>query len=65
MLQVKHGKVYNIIKIVIFVIMILFFLALQNGCSVRFLNPQAFSQSVWKLTSLLQEYFGCLVGANV
>jgi len=37
----------------------------ENGCSVRFLNPQAFSHSVWKLTSLLQEYFGCLVGANV
>ena len=29
------------------------------------LNPQAFSESVWKLTSLLQEYFGCFVGANV
>ncbi|KAL9952077.1 hypothetical protein ACROYT_G039281 [Oculina patagonica] len=37
----------------------------ENGCSLRFLNPQAFSHSVWKLTSLLQEYFGCLVGANV
>jgi len=37
----------------------------ENGCSVRFLNPQAFSHSVWKLTSLLQEYFGSLVGANV
>ena len=41
------------------------YFCLQNGCSVRFLNPQAFSHSVWKLTSLLQEYFGCLVGANV
>ncbi|XP_068731298.1 ribosomal oxygenase 1-like [Montipora capricornis] len=37
----------------------------ENGCSVRLLNPQAFSRSVWKLTSLLQEYFGCFVGANI
>ncbi|XP_031573036.1 ribosomal oxygenase 1-like [Actinia tenebrosa] len=37
----------------------------QNDCSVRLLNPQSFSQSVWKLTSLLQEYFGCFVGANI
>lgn len=37
----------------------------QNGCSVRLLNPQTFSRSVWKLNSLLQEYFGCFVGANV
>ncbi|KAK3748732.1 hypothetical protein QZH41_015680 [Actinostola sp. cb2023] len=37
----------------------------QNDCSVRMLNPQSFSPTVWKLTSLLQEYFGCFVGANV
>ncbi|EDO39117.1 predicted protein, partial [Nematostella vectensis] len=36
----------------------------NNGCSVRLLNPQSFSHPVWKLTSLLQEYFGCFVGAN-
>ncbi|XP_029211683.2 ribosomal oxygenase 1-like [Acropora millepora] len=37
----------------------------ENGCSVRLLNPQTFSHSIWRLTSLLQEYFGCFVGANV
>uniref|UniRef100_T1J5W2 Bifunctional lysine-specific demethylase and histidyl-hydroxylase n=1 Tax=Strigamia maritima TaxID=126957 RepID=T1J5W2_STRMM len=37
----------------------------QNGCSIRLLNPQTFSKSVWNLTSFLQEYFGSCVGANV
>ncbi|XP_033115926.1 ribosomal oxygenase 1-like [Anneissia japonica] len=37
----------------------------QNGCSVRFLNPQTFSRPVWKLLSTLQEFFSCGVGANV
>ncbi|RWS26515.1 bifunctional lysine-specific demethylase and histidyl-hydroxylase NO66-like protein, partial [Leptotrombidium deliense] len=37
----------------------------QNGCSIRFLNPQTYSRSVWKLNSVLQEYFGSFVGANV
>ncbi|XP_028398568.1 ribosomal oxygenase 1-like [Dendronephthya gigantea] len=37
----------------------------QNGCSVRLLNPQTFSDSVWKLNATLQEYFGSFVGANV
>ncbi|XP_071963683.1 ribosomal oxygenase 1-like [Antedon mediterranea] len=37
----------------------------QNGCSIRLLNPQTFSQPVWKLLSTLQEYFSCGVGANV
>jgi len=37
----------------------------QQGCSIRMLNPQAFSRSVWKLTSILQEYFGSFVGANM
>ncbi|KAK3092611.1 hypothetical protein FSP39_004927 [Pinctada imbricata] len=37
----------------------------QNGCSVRLLNPQTYSRNVWKLLSVLQEYFGCCVGANV
>ncbi|CAB4043787.1 bifunctional lysine-specific demethylase and histidyl-hydroxylase NO66, partial, partial [Paramuricea clavata] len=36
-----------------------------NGCSVRLLNPQTFSDSVWKLNATLQEYFGSFVGANV
>ncbi|XP_052768522.1 ribosomal oxygenase 1-like isoform X2 [Mya arenaria] len=37
----------------------------QNGCSVRMLNPQTYSENVWKMLSTLQEYFGCCVGANV
>ncbi|XP_076360505.1 bifunctional lysine-specific demethylase and histidyl-hydroxylase NO66 isoform X2 [Tachypleus tridentatus] len=37
----------------------------QNGCSVRLLNPQTYSRTVWKLCSVLQEYFGSFVGANV
>ncbi|XP_046577340.1 bifunctional lysine-specific demethylase and histidyl-hydroxylase NO66-like [Haliotis rubra] len=37
----------------------------QNGCSVRLLNPQTYSRNVWKLLAILQEYFGCCVGANV
>ncbi|XP_052104474.1 ribosomal oxygenase 1-like isoform X2 [Mytilus californianus] len=37
----------------------------QNGCSVRMLNPQTYSRNVWKLLSVLQEYFGCCCGANV
>ncbi|KAI0233822.1 hypothetical protein LSAT2_015978 [Lamellibrachia satsuma] len=37
----------------------------QNGCSVRLLNPHTYSVSVWKLLSILQEYFGCCVGANL
>ncbi|XP_072032390.1 ribosomal oxygenase 1-like [Amphiura filiformis] len=37
----------------------------QNGCSIRMLNPQTYSHAVWKLNSTLQEYFSCLVGANV
>ncbi|XP_013044212.3 ribosomal oxygenase 1 [Anser cygnoides] len=36
----------------------------QNGCSLRLLNPQAFSATVWHLLSILQEYFGSMVGAN-
>ena len=37
----------------------------QNGCSVRLLNPQTYSRSVWKLNSILQELFGTSVGANI
>ncbi|CAF1469355.1 unnamed protein product [Rotaria magnacalcarata] len=38
--------------------------AYNEGCSVRILNPHTYSTSVWKLLSILQEYFGSLVGAN-
>ncbi|XP_041351839.1 ribosomal oxygenase 1-like isoform X2 [Gigantopelta aegis] len=37
----------------------------QNGCSVRLLNPQTYSKSVWTLLAKLQEFFGCSVGANI
>ncbi|XP_066927843.1 ribosomal oxygenase 1-like [Clytia hemisphaerica] len=37
----------------------------KEGCSIRMLNPATFSSNVWHLCSKLQEYFGCLVGANV
>ncbi|XP_054683251.1 ribosomal oxygenase 1 [Grus americana] len=36
----------------------------QNGCSLRLLNPQAFSPNVWHLLSILQEHFGSMAGAN-
>lgn len=35
------------------------------GCSVRLLCPQLFLPQVRYRLSLLQEYFGCFVGANV
>ncbi|XP_054618478.1 ribosomal oxygenase 1 [Dunckerocampus dactyliophorus] len=37
----------------------------ENGCSLRMLNPQAFSSPVWNVLSILQEYFGSMAGANV
>ncbi|KAJ8044731.1 Ribosomal oxygenase 1 [Holothuria leucospilota] len=37
----------------------------NNGCSVRLLNPQTYSDTVWKLLSVLQEHFGSFCGANV
>ncbi|KAF0311296.1 Ribosomal oxygenase 1 [Amphibalanus amphitrite] len=37
----------------------------RNGCSVRLLNPQTYCGAVWRLCAALQEYFGCMVGANV
>lgn len=37
----------------------------KNGCSVRFLNPQTYSKNIWKLNSILQDFFGSFVGANV
>ncbi|XP_042646865.1 ribosomal oxygenase 1 [Tyto alba] len=36
----------------------------QNGCSLRLLNPQAFSPTVWHFLSILQEHFGSMAGAN-
>ncbi|KAA0191349.1 Lysine-specific demethylase NO66, partial [Fasciolopsis buskii] len=37
----------------------------KMGCSVRLLCPQLFLPQVRYRLSLLQEYFGCFVGANV
>ncbi|KAM8846240.1 ribosomal oxygenase 1 [Synchiropus picturatus] len=37
----------------------------QAGCSLRLLNPQAFSSMVWNVLSILQEKFGSMAGANV
>ncbi|KAM3861032.1 ribosomal oxygenase 1 [Diretmus argenteus] len=37
----------------------------QRGCSLRMLNPQAFSSVVWNVLSILQEQFGSMAGANV
>ncbi|KAF4523338.1 hypothetical protein B566_EDAN013523 [Ephemera danica] len=37
----------------------------KKGCSVRILNPQTFNVKIWTLNSMLQEYFGCFVGANI
>eukprot|EP00127_Corallochytrium_limacisporum_P006862 Clim_evm77s236 gene=Clim_evmTU77s236 len=38
---------------------------LEDGCSVRFLNPATYSKNVWRLNYLLTEYFGSFCGANV
>ncbi|XP_061890674.1 ribosomal oxygenase 1 isoform X1 [Entelurus aequoreus] len=37
----------------------------QSGCSLRMLNPQAFSSTVWNVLSILQEFFGSMAGANM
>ncbi|KAE8286673.1 Ribosomal oxygenase 1 Bifunctional lysine-specific demethylase and histidyl-hydroxylase NO66 [Larimichthys crocea] len=37
----------------------------ESGCSLRMLNPQAFSSTVWNALSILQEQFGSMAGANV
>ncbi|XP_055308948.1 bifunctional lysine-specific demethylase and histidyl-hydroxylase NO66 [Sitodiplosis mosellana] len=37
----------------------------QNGCSVRLINPQTFIGPLHNYCATLQEYFHCLVGANV
>uniref|UniRef100_A0A4W6EIH7 Bifunctional lysine-specific demethylase and histidyl-hydroxylase n=1 Tax=Lates calcarifer TaxID=8187 RepID=A0A4W6EIH7_LATCA len=36
-----------------------------SGCSLRLLNPQAFSSTVWNVLSILQEQFGSMAGANI
>jgi len=36
----------------------------SNGCSVRMLNPQAYSATIYEQCAALQEFFGCFVGAN-
>ncbi|AWP20276.1 putative bifunctional lysine-specific demethylase and histidyl-hydroxylase NO66 [Scophthalmus maximus] len=37
----------------------------KSGCSLRMLNPQAFSSTFWNVLSILQEQFGSMAGANV
>ncbi|KAI1897830.1 hypothetical protein AGOR_G00087310 [Albula goreensis] len=37
----------------------------KRGCSLRLLNPQAFSTVVWSVLSILQEQFNSMAGANV
>ncbi|XP_036406303.1 ribosomal oxygenase 1 [Megalops cyprinoides] len=37
----------------------------KRGCSLRMLNPQAFSSTVWNVLSILQEQFNSMAGANV
>lgn len=37
----------------------------RNGCSVRLINPQTFIGPLHNFCATLQEYFHCLVGANV
>ena len=37
----------------------------DRGCSLRLSWPQRQSEGVWKLVSLVEEYFGCGGGANV
>ncbi|XP_073348934.1 ribosomal oxygenase 1 [Pagrus major] len=37
----------------------------EAGCSLRMLNPQAFSSTVWNVLSILQEQFGSMAGANI
>lgn len=37
----------------------------KSGCSLRLLNPQVFSGTIWNILSILQEAFGSMVGANI
>uniref|UniRef100_M4C072 Bifunctional lysine-specific demethylase and histidyl-hydroxylase n=1 Tax=Hyaloperonospora arabidopsidis (strain Emoy2) TaxID=559515 RepID=M4C072_HYAAE len=36
----------------------------DDGCSVRLLCPQKFSDHVWKLLATLEDEWGCMAGAN-
>ncbi|XP_037936004.1 bifunctional lysine-specific demethylase and histidyl-hydroxylase NO66-like [Teleopsis dalmanni] len=36
-----------------------------RGCSIRLLNPQTYLQPIYTLNASMQEYFQCMVGANV
>lgn len=36
----------------------------DDGCSVRLLCPQKFSDDVWKLLATLEDEWGCMAGAN-
>jgi len=37
----------------------------NNGSSIRMINPQYFSNTVWRLCATLQDHFQSMVGANV
>ncbi|KNC82418.1 hypothetical protein SARC_05289 [Sphaeroforma arctica JP610] len=37
----------------------------ESGCSIRMLNPQSFHEPVWRMLSILQNFFLCGMGANV
>ncbi|CAI2303209.1 unnamed protein product [Caenorhabditis sp. 36 PRJEB53466] len=37
---------------------------LNNLCSVQLVNPQTFDDRIWYLCEVIQELFGCFVGAN-
>ena len=37
----------------------------EDKCTLRVLHPQEFSDPLFRVCSLLQEWFGCVVGANV
>lgn len=37
----------------------------NDGCSIRLLNPQTFIPTLHAFNASLQEYFHCLVGANI
>ncbi|RHY22463.1 hypothetical protein DYB25_001142 [Aphanomyces astaci] len=36
----------------------------EDGCSVRLLCPQKFSDKMWKMLSILEEEWGCMAGSN-
>eukprot|EP01116_Phalansterium_solitarium_P022513 TRINITY_DN7461_c0_g1_i1.p1 TRINITY_DN7461_c0_g1~~TRINITY_DN7461_c0_g1_i1.p1 ORF type:complete len:741 (-),score=307.31 TRINITY_DN7461_c0_g1_i1:157-2379(-) len=36
----------------------------EEGCSVRLLHPQQYSDPLWKLLSVLEEFWGCQAGVN-